>query len=118
MMDFPAEIISKRFGENVRAVRNGPREVMLEVLPAHMPHELRQFRNAGDRAVAEGVERVVCEFAFADIGADAAFRIGGGDASERQPSGRRATIERAVGVLDADDAAEDGGGGDFYGGQK
>lgn len=117
-MHFPAEIISERLGEDVRAVRNGHHNVMLEALAADVAHKLLQLWHAGDGAVAEGVERVVREFAFADVGADAAFGIGGGDASERQPSGGRATVERAVSVLDADDAAENRRGGNFDVGQK
>ena len=61
---------------------------------------------------------VVREFAFADVAADFALSIGGGDAAVGQQAGGRATVERAVGVFHAENAAEDRRVGDLDVGQE
>jgi hypothetical protein len=82
---------------------------MLEPFAADVLHELLEAWNAGDGAVPEGVERIIGQFAFADIGADASVGVGGGDATVGQQAGRSAAVEGAVGVFDAERAAEDRG---------
>ena len=118
VLHFPTKIIPKRLRQNSRAARNGHHDVMFESLPADVVQNVLQIRNVRDGAVAEGVERVVCEFAFADVAADFALGIGGGNAAIRQRPGGRAAVERTVSVFHADDAAEDRRGGNFDVGQK
>ena len=83
-----------------------------------MVHEVLETRNFGDGAVAEGVERIIGQLAFAHVGANPALGIGGGEAAEGERSAGGAAIERAVGVFHAEDAAEDGGVGNFDVGQE
>ena len=118
MMHFPAEIISKCLRQNIRAVRHGHDDMMLETFAADVAHELLQFRHAGHGAITEGFQFVVGQLAFTDVGADFALGIGGGDASVSQRAGGRATVQRAVGIFDADGRANDGRVGDFDVGQE
>ena len=117
-MNFPPKIISERFGQNFRPVRLGHDDVMFETVFADVAHEFLQLRNFRDGAVAKSVELVIGEFAFADVSADFAVGIGGGNATKGQRPGGRAAIQRAVGVFDAENAAENRRVGDLDVGQK
>ena len=118
MMHFPAKIISKRLGQNFSGLRLRHHDVMFKTLRTNVAHELLQLRHARDGAVAKRLQLVIGQFTFADVSADFAIRIGGGDAPKSQRAGGRATVERAVGVLDTDDAAENRRGGNFDVGQE
>ena len=118
LLHVPPKIISKRLRQNVRALGNRHHDVMLETFFADMAQNFLQIRNVRDGAVAEGIELVVREFAFADVATDFPLGIGGGDATVSQRPGRRATVERAVSIFHADDAAKDRRGGNFDVGQK
>ena len=113
LMHFPAKIIPERFRQDRRRVRLRHYDVMLEALFADVVHEFLQARNFRDSAVTERVERIVCEFAFTDVSSDFTIGIGSRDATKRQWPGGRATIQRAISILDTDDAAENRRGGDF-----
>ena len=90
MMHFPVEIIFKRLGQNFGGVRLGHHNVMLETIFADVVHELLQARNFCDGAVAERVEFVVRQFAFADVSADFSIGIGRRDSAKGQrPAGVR-----------------------------
>ena len=77
-----------------------------------------QLGDTGHGPVAEGVQLVVRQLALADIGADAALRVGGGHAAIGERPGGRAAFQRAIGVLHAERAAENRRVGDLDVGQK
>ena len=107
VVHFPAEVVAERLGQNRRRVRLRHDYMMLEALFADVVQDFLQVRHFGHGAVAEGFEFVVREFAFADVATDPALGIGGGDAAVSQRTGRRAPIERAIGILHAENTAED-----------
>lgn len=92
--------------------------VMFKTLFADVTQHALQVGHFGHSAVAKRFELVVREFAFADVATDFALGIGGGDATVGQRAGGRATVERAVGVLHAENAAEDWRGGNLDVGQE
>ena len=118
LINFPPEIISKRLGQDVGGFGLRHDDVMLEAVVADVLHEFLELGHFGHGAVAEGLQHVIGQFAFADVGADAAVRVRRGDAAVSERAGGRAAIERAVGVLHADGRADDGRVGNFDVGQK
>src|SRR5215472_8523436 len=88
VVGFPAEVVAEGFFEDIGGVGAGHDDVVFEAVVADVLHEVLEARDAGDCPVAKGVEGVVGEFALAYVGADAAFRVGGGDAAVGEGVGR------------------------------
>ena len=88
MVDIPAEIIAERFGQNAGGFGLGHDHVMFKAFAADVMHEVLEARNFGDGAVAEGVERIIGQFAFAHVRANFALGIGGGEPAEGERSAR------------------------------
>ena len=91
---------------------------MLEAFATGVAHQLLQLGHAGDGAVAERLQVVVGELAFADVGADDAARVVGRDAAVGERSRGGAAVESAPGVFDTEGGAEDGSVEDFDVGEK
>ena len=106
MIDLPAKIVTECFFKYIGCVREIHDDVMLEALGADAAQQLLQFRHMCDGAIAKGLQVVVGELALPNIGADGAIVIVGGESTKSQRPGWSASIERAVGVLNAQDAAQ------------
>jgi len=76
--------------------------VVLEALVADVAEEFLQLWHMSDRAVAKGLERIVGELAFADVGADDAAGVVGRQAAKGERAGGRAAVERAPSVFNAE----------------
>jgi len=88
-------------------MRSVHRRMMLETTAADEAHQSLQIRHFDDGAIAESLDRIVRELAFADVGGDAAVAIVGGDATERDRPAGCAAGKRAPGVLLTERGAED-----------
>ena len=70
LIHLPTQIRLERLRQHRRRVRRAHRHVMLEAVLADVAQQLLQARHMDNRPVAEGVERIVGERAFAHVGAD------------------------------------------------
>src|SRR3954465_12486371 len=86
---------------------------MLETVFANVVKQRLKLRHMSDGAVAEGLQLVIGRRALADIAANDAFAVVSGKAGIRERPGGRSTFHRAVGVLNAERASQDGRVGNF-----
>ena len=104
--DAPAQVAR---GASCTAARRRQvgRDVVLEAVFADVAQQALQVGDADYAGAAEGVERIVGEFAFADVAADLAFAVVGGEAGEAHGPGFDQAHAGAVSVFAAHGAGDD-----------
>ena len=66
----PTQVARGSFVHGRRYLRQVGRDVMLKAALANIPQEFLQLWNADHSGTAERIQRVISEFAFADVAAD------------------------------------------------
>ena len=103
----PAEVLAGGLVDGGGGVGEVGGDVVLEAVFADVAEEVLHVGDLDDAGAAEGVEGIVGEGALADVAADLAGEVVGGEAGEAHGAGFDGAVERAVGVLLADGAGDD-----------
>src|SRR4051794_10928241 len=94
LMHLPTQVCPARFGQDIRNQRRIHRDVMLKAVDADVAKQFLKSRDLRDGALAEGVERVVGGGSFADVSADDARGIVGGEARVGERARRSPAFHR------------------------
>src|SRR5438270_8950302 len=73
--DPPAQVAGSGFLHGAGDLRHVGGYVVLETVLADVAEEVLKIRDLDDSGAAEGIERVVSEFALADVAIDGAFHV-------------------------------------------
>ena len=105
-INVPAEVIGKGIldGACDQAAVGG--HMMFKAVLADVAQEFLQILDLKDTVSAEGLQLVVRETAFADIGFDLTQLVIGGDAREGEGAGSDLSAKGAVGVVLANSAGD------------
>ena len=101
-IDIPSEIVLEGFRDSTRNLTAGGGYMVFKTVFADVTEQRLQFRNFKDAVSAEGVEFVIGEFAFTDVGSDFTELVIRGDSGESERSRSDLSADSAIGIFFAD----------------